>query len=69
MTSLIACRTPEDRVILTAALATPPAALRDKMEAGLDGVEVARGEECLEEGPLLWVVEIDEERPVDEPRA
>jgi len=40
------------------------------MAVGLDGVEVARGEERLEEeGPLLWMVEIDEEQPVDELRA
>jgi len=36
----------------------------------LDGVGVAQGEERFEWGdPSLWVVEVDKERPLDEPRA
>ena len=42
----------------------------DPGRSGLDGVEVRGGEECLEEeGAARGVVEVDEERPVDEPCA
>ena len=74
----MACRTRDDSGIAAVALATPAAALCDKIPAaarhrtqGQDVwmmlSEVTRGEEHLkEESSAFWVNKVNEKRPVDE---